>query len=327
MTSRRTVLAGAVGAGAAALLAACGGTTASSGGGKWSFTDDLGRTVTLPKRPTRIAGLTDVVSSLWAYGIAPAAAFGYMAMKDDSSFAGRDLSTVKEVGRTYGEIDLEALAAARPELIVTNAYPVDRKGTVDTKQALYGFADKTQEDKVRRIAPIVAITMWGTADTVVGRVNDLALALGVPRARLDGYRKEFDAAGRKLAAAGRSGLRVMAEAAYADKGLYLVRPADDPALSYYAKLGVTLPDPGGSAYYWQTATWEQVDRYRNVDVWLNSARAMGSADLLKQPTFAALPAAKAGQIHPWNSQNMDYVHLAATMTQLAGWLDKSHKTT
>jgi ABC-type Fe3+-hydroxamate transport system substrate-binding protein len=31
---------------------------------------------------------------------------------------------VTQLGKAYGEINLEALAAARPDLIVTNAYPV-----------------------------------------------------------------------------------------------------------------------------------------------------------------------------------------------------------
>lgn len=326
MTSRRTVLAGALGAGATALLAACGTDAAPSSGGAWSFTDDTGRKVALGSRPTRVAGLTDLVSSLWAYGIAPVAAFGYTAMADDSSFAGRDLTKVSEVGRTYGEIDLEALAAARPQLIVTHVYPEASGTTLTGKEILYGFADATQIEKVRRIAPIVAIKMAGTADAVIGRTNALARALGVPAARLDGYRKDFEAAGRKLTAAARRGLTVMAEAAYADKGLYVAKAPDDPSLSYYAKLGVTFHDPGGSAYYWQTVPWEQVDRH-SVDVVLNSTRAMGTAELLKQPTFAALPVAKANQIHPWNFQNQDYVAQARNMTDLAGWLDGSRTLT
>src|SRR5262245_15764012 len=94
------------------VLAACGG--APSGGtaaqdAEWSFTDDTGTTVRLPERPTKIAGLTDATVSLWNYGIKPVAVFGFTSMKADSSFDGKDLSGVAEVGRTYGEIDLEAL--------------------------------------------------------------------------------------------------------------------------------------------------------------------------------------------------------------------------
>ncbi|HEY3504593.1 MAG TPA: hypothetical protein VGN37_17645 [Actinocatenispora sp.] len=54
---------------------------------------------------------------------------------------------------------------------------------------------------------------------------------------------------------------------------------------------------------------------------------LGARDPLKQPTFAALPVAKARQIHHWNFQNQDYVAQARTMTDLAGWLDRSRTLT
>lgn len=325
---RRGLLGGALGAGAAAVLAACGSGSTATSGGPWTFQDDTGLTVRRPKRPTRIAGLTDAISSLWAYGITPVAAFGYTAMKDDSSFAGRDLAGVEEVGRTYGEIDVEALAATRPDLVVTHVYPSSSGTRLTGKEVLYGFADQTQVESVRRIAPIVAIEMAGTADRVVARINDLAAALGVDfgSARLEQAKAAYDQAGRRLTAAAKKGLTVMAEAAYADKGVYIAKAPDDPSLSYYAKLGVSFPDPGGSAYYWQTATWERLDRYR-TDVILNSTRAMAVPELSKQPTFAALPAARAGQVFPWNAQNMDYVAQARTMNDLAGWLERGRKVT
>jgi iron complex transport system substrate-binding protein len=325
---RRGLLAGALGAGAAAALAACGSGSTATSTGPWEFTDDTGLTVRRPKRPTRIAGLTDAISSLWAYGIRPVAAFGYTAMKDDSSFQGRDLSAVKEVGRTYGEIDVESLAATRPDLIVTHVYPGSSGTRLTGKEVLYGFADQTQVDSVRRIAPIVAIEMAGTADRVVARVNDLAAALGADfgSPKLKKAKAAYDKAARRLTTASKKGLTVMAEAAYPDKGLYLAKAPDDPSLSYYAKLGVSFPDPGGSAYYWQAATWEQLDRHR-TDVVLNSTRAMAVPELSKQPTFAALPAARAGQVFPWNFQNMDYVAQARDMDDLAGWLERSRKVT
>lgn len=70
----------------------------------------------------------------------------------------------------------------------------------------------------------------------------------------------------------------------------------------------------------------EVSQYK-TDVVLNSTRAMGVAELRRQPTFAELPAARAGQIFPWNSQNMDYVAQAHNMDALAGWLEQSGKVT
>ena len=122
MHRTRGRLGGAVLAQAAALtvaavlsLAACGGddapaTPAADSG--WAFTDDLGKTVTLDEAPTRIAGLNDVLSSLWNYGLPPVASFGQISIADDVAFTGRDLSVVAVVGIAYGDIDYVVMAAA-----------------------------------------------------------------------------------------------------------------------------------------------------------------------------------------------------------------------
>jgi iron complex transport system substrate-binding protein len=99
---------------AAGSLAGCGGstddaTTAADTGGK--FTDDLGTTVRLDEAPTRVAGLNDVLSSLWNYGIEPVASFGQTSVADDVAFEGEDLSGVEVVGTTYGQIAWRGSAA------------------------------------------------------------------------------------------------------------------------------------------------------------------------------------------------------------------------
>jgi iron complex transport system substrate-binding protein len=326
---RRRALA-TLAAGVAATVAACGTgspsapETGSSPGG-WSFTDDTGRKVTSPSRPTRIAGFSDAVASLWNYGIEPVAVFGYKALTDDPSFRGKDLSGVAEVGRAYGQIDIESLAAAAPDLIVTHVYP-SGSGALTGNEVLYGFANQSQVDTVRRIAPIVAIAMTGTADKVAHRTRQLAESLGVDFStpRLRQAQQDYEDAGKRLAAASKKNLTVMAEAAYASKGVYIAKAPDDPSLSYYAELGVTFLDPGGDEYYWHTASWEQLGTYRS-DVILNSTRAMSVPEAMRQPTFAALPAAAAHQVFPWKSQTMDYFALAKNLNGLAAHLQHSRR--
>ena len=97
-----TLVAGLVGTLA---LAGCGGgdgPVAAAVDTGWTFTDDLGNTVTLDERPARIAGLNDVLSSLWNYGLPPVASFGQTSIADDVAFAGRDLSGVAVVGTAPG---------------------------------------------------------------------------------------------------------------------------------------------------------------------------------------------------------------------------------
>ncbi|GHF29666.1 ABC transporter substrate-binding protein [Amycolatopsis deserti] len=323
-TTRRTFLTGSLAVATTGVLAACGssGSDSATSGGAWSFTDDLGAKVDLDARPTRIAGLNDAIASLWNYGVTPVASFGYTGLADDVNFRGRDLSQVKEVGRTYGEIDIEALAAAKPDLILTHAYPVDSAGTIDTAQPLYGFKDVTQQKAVAEIAPIIALKMAGSATNVVGRTVDLAKALGTePPADA---KQAYETARTRFQAATAKGLTVMAIAAYPGDGVYICKAVDDPALRSYTELGLTYPDPGGSKYYWEQVSWENIGKYP-TDVVLYSLRAMDKDTLLQQATFARMPAAAAGQVFPWEFSSMDYVAQARTLNNLAANLEASRK--
>jgi len=315
----------------AATLAGCGedADPASSSAASWTFTDDVGRTVTSDERPTRVAGLNDVVSSLWNYGIEPVATFGQTAAADDVQFEGRDLAGVAQVGASYGQIDLEQLAAARPDVIVTSVYPTDSAGTLDADGPLYGFESVAQQEQVADIAPIIAIAWKGSAADVIERTADLADALG---ADLDGeqvtaMRTEYERASAALTTAAASGLTVLPVAAYPAEGFYMAKAADDPSLRLYRDLGVQFVDPGGSTYFWETAGWEAVPRYRS-DVLLYSLRgAMTPEQMQTQPTYRLLPAAQAGQVHPWEYVGMDYRAQAAYMEKLAGWLSTDRTVT
>jgi iron complex transport system substrate-binding protein len=99
--SRRRLLAGGVAVVAAATLAACGssdsgGATAAEGSatpsaGPWSYTDDLGQTVTLDKTPVRIAAYGDAGAALWHFGVTPVAIFTWMDPANDTMFDDFDL--------------------------------------------------------------------------------------------------------------------------------------------------------------------------------------------------------------------------------------------
>ncbi|TLW91812.1 ABC transporter substrate-binding protein [Saccharomonospora piscinae] len=330
--SRRAFLGGSLAVGATGLLTACGsgtpedGSGGSDAGGAWSFTDDLGNTVELDARPTRIAGLNDAIASLWNYGIVPVASFGATALADDVNFGGRDTSKVTEVGTTYGQIDVEALAAQRPDLIVAHAYPVDTEGTLDPDKPLFGFNDMEQQRRAGQIAPIVALAMAGPATGVVERTTEFARSLGVTDEVLAGPKQDYEAARQRLRAAAKSGVTVMAVAAYPSDGVHIAKAVDDPALRSYTELGLSYPDPGGSEYFWRSVSWESITDFR-TDVVLYSLRAMDGAEMLEQPTFAQLPAAKAEQVYPWEFSSMDYVAQSRTIDALAANLEQARPVT
>ena len=332
LTKKLSLLLGALLAIAA--LAACGSgagapassAAASPASSSWSYTDDTGATITLDHKPERVAGYADQILSLLSYGVQPVAVFGRVDVKSDPRFAGYDLSQVKIVGNAYGEIDLEALAEAQPDLIVTAVYPSDRKGTIDAKSPFYGLKDLEQQKKVVAIAPVAALKVGGKGLDVIQSNAKLAVALGADQAKVDADKAAFDAAATKLTAAAKdSGLEVTVMYADAD-GIYLVKPEDEPQTQLYKSLGVKLTElkPDGP-YYWDIYSWENAGKVMSGDIILLSAEGYQVDDLKKQATFAKHPALQAGQVFPNAYTSMDYASQAKLMDQLAGWLTQSKK--
>jgi iron complex transport system substrate-binding protein len=305
------------------------GDTAAASGSGWEFTDDLGNSVTLEEAPTRVAGLNDVLSSLWNYGIEPVAAWGQTSIEDDVAFEGKDLSGVEIVGTSYGQIDLEQLAAADPDVIVASVYPTDSEGTIDEESPLYGFESIEQQEQVAEIAPSIGIVWGGSAADVIERTAELAGALG---ADLDGdlvagAREDYEAASAALTEAAAGGVTVLPVYATEGDGWWMAKAPDDPSLHMYEDLGVEFVDPGGEDYFWNAVGWEEVPNHPS-DVLLYSLRfSMGPEEVAAQPTAALLPAVQAGQLYPWKYLGMDYVAQAAYMTELAGWLTEAQKVT
>jgi iron complex transport system substrate-binding protein len=293
----------------------------------WEFTDDLGVTVTLDETPTRVAGLNDVLSSLWNYGIEPVAAWGQTSAEDDVAFEGKDLDDVAIVGTSYGQIDLEALAAADPDLIVASVYPTDSEGTLDPESPMYGFESIEQQEQIAQIAPVIGIAWRGSAADVIERTAELAESLGADfgSAELAEMREEYEAASAELTAAAESGVTVLPVYATEADGWWMAKAPDDPSLHLYQDLGVQFVDPGGDGYFWESVGWEQVPDYPS-DVLLYSLRfSMTPEEIAAQPTAALLPAVQAEQMHPWKYLGMDYRAQAAYMTELAGWLAEAEK--
>jgi iron complex transport system substrate-binding protein len=330
-TSRR-LTGGILALGLAAGVSACGtdaATDTAAAESGWEFTDDLGTTIALDEVPTRVAGLNDVLSSLWNYGIEPVASWGQTSIEDDVAFEGKDLSGVEIVGTSYGQIDLEALAAADPDVIVASVYPTDSEGTLDPDAPFYGFESIEQQEQVAQIAPIIGIAWRGSAAEVIERTVELAGSLGmdVDGGEVAQLREQYDAAAAELTEAAASGVSVLPVFATAADGWWMAKAADDPSLHLYQDLGVTFVDPGGQDYFWNSVGWEEVPNHPS-DVILYSLRfSMSPEEIAAQPTAALLPAVQAGQLYPWKYLGMDYVAQAGYMTELADRLNEAQKVT
>jgi len=303
--------------------------SAGSGAGgdaEWSFTDDTGTTVTLDHRPERVASFSDYAVGLLSTGIDPVAIFGRFDVASDERFDGYDIADTPVVGNSYGEIDLEALAEAAPDLIVTGIYPTDREGTLDLEGPYYAFADVEQQEQIEKIAPVVAIEVGGKGIDVIESTNRLAEALGADPETIAAAKESYDTAAADLtAAAEETGLEVTQMYADAD-GVYVVKPKDEPETELYGELGVDFTDanPGGD-YYWDIYSWENAAQMMTGDVLLVNVEGYQEADLLAQPTFASHPALVAGQVHSWNGAALDYASQAAHMEELTQVLRESKK--
>jgi len=198
-----------------------------------------------------------------------------------------------------------------------------------SRRLLYGFESIEQQEQIGKIAPIIAVAWSGSAAAVIERTAELAEALGadMESEEVRAAKADFETASTALTDAAAGGLTVLPVAAYADEGFYMAKAEDEPSLRMYSELGVQFVDPGGEEYYWQTAGWEDVPQYPS-DIILYSLRgALTPEQMAEQPTYELLPAAQAGQVHPWKYIGMDYAAQAAYMEELAGWLRGSQDVT
>ena len=144
-----------------------------AGGGAWSFTDDLGVTIELPAMPERVVAYIPIAASLWDFGVRPVGVYGTTLRADGKReiYTGDvDLDEVVSLGEVYGEIDMEALVALQPDLIVFDVYTSE----VD----VWGVPAEAIA-QIEEIAPILGISfVERPVSETISRIEELAGALG-----------------------------------------------------------------------------------------------------------------------------------------------------
>jgi iron complex transport system substrate-binding protein len=189
-----------------ALLAGCGGASTSGGDGDgWTFTDDLGVTVRLDEAPKRIVAQVSAAATLWDYGVRPVGVFGPQRRADgtrESVIGDVDLDMVKSVGgEEFGQFNVEALAALKPDLIVTVTYEPSLEAA---RYDPYWYVPAESQDEIQAVAPIVAIGITGDPlDKTLARFSELAEALGadLDEPEIAAEKDRFDASSKALTTA------------------------------------------------------------------------------------------------------------------------------
>ncbi|MCI4066698.1 ABC transporter substrate-binding protein [Micromonospora sp. R77] len=320
--SRRGLLAAGGASTVAALLAGCSrrGPTERAAAGSWEFVDDRGEKVTAARRPNRIVAFTGVAAALIDFGLDAqiVGVFGETRRADGSAepqAGDLDVEAVELLGNAWGQFDLEKYAALRPDLLVTHRYDPG---------ALWYVPDESRA-KILPLAPTVAVTTARVPMTrPIEQYARLAAALGAdPAARkVTEARTRFAAAAGAVRQAVRAnpGIRVLAASGSPDL-CYVSNPKVSTDLMYFAELGVDLVVPTKLAQgdYFEALSWENADRFPADLILLdNRGTALQPKDLAGKPTWAGLPAVRAGQVTGWDAvPRFSYAGAAPLLENLA----------
>ncbi|MFE5301324.1 ABC transporter substrate-binding protein [Streptomyces sp. NPDC056632] len=337
--TRRGLLAagGALGLGAA--LAACGSDTKGGGdstkagdkGGPWKFTDDRGTAVQAKSVPKNIVAFTGTAAALKDFGIEVKGVFGPTTVKDpktgaetaDVQAGDLDVKKVEIIGNVWGEFKIEEYLKLQPELLITDMW---EKGDL-------WYVPAEQKDKILKIAPSVAL--WAadkSMPAVLQRHADLAASLGadVQTARIKADKARFEAAAERVrkAAQGKKDIKVLIGSGSPDL-FYVSTPARPTDTLYFKELGVNVITPAklDQGGWFEGLSWENVGKYQADIIMLDNRTSALQPEALKaKPTWAALPAVKAGQVIPRVTEPLySYAKCAPLLEDLAKALENAKK--
>ncbi|MEU3447357.1 ABC transporter substrate-binding protein [Streptomyces thermolilacinus] len=334
--TRRGLLAtgGALGLGAA--LAACGGKDKAAekpggeGGaakaGPWKFTDDRGVVAEAKSTPKNIVAFTGMAAALHDFGVEVKGVFGPTKTADgkpDVQAGDLDINKVKIIGNVWGEFNLEEYIKLQPEVLITDMWE---------KDALWYVPDESK-DKILKLAPSVAL--WAADQSmpkVIQRHVELAESLGgdVKSKKVTDSKARFEAAAARLRAAAKAKpeIKVLIGSASADL-FYVSTPVRPTDTLYFKELGVNLVVPGklDQGGWFEGLSWENVDKYKaDIIMMDNRTSAIQPKDLASKPTWAQLPAVKAGQVIPRVTEPIySYEKCAPLLEDLAKAIENAKK--
>ncbi|MET7335216.1 ABC transporter substrate-binding protein [Nonomuraea sp. NPDC005650] len=330
---RRGFLASAAGLAAALTLAACGGETAATGASaapagsaaatsgaaqSWTFTDDRGKKIEQPKTPSRIVAQVGAAAALWDFGVRPVAVFGPHKLKDgakDPQVGNVDITKVQGLGNVWDEFNVEQYIALQPDLLVSSMYI---KGTL-------WYVPEKSKDTIEQVAPTAGVMLTGrSASQVIGKYEELAKSLGADMQGVPEAKARMEAATKELAQF--KNLKILMMSGGPD-AMWVVNPPEYPDIVHLMDAGLDVVKPAkvDEGGFFQTLSWENADEY-DADVILYDTRtqSLKPEEMLKKPTFAKLPAVKAGQLYPWNAEApYSYQGYAAFLEGLVANLKKA----
>ena len=265
---------------------------------EWTYADGGGKTVTLPEAPKRIVAHANVAAGLIPLGIRPVGIYVDGPVKDDPSLRGLDLTGIEILGEAWGEIDIEKLAAAQPDIIIAEYWPLEKAYSGMESGAADGSL-------IEQIAPVAGPIQGNSTEALIKDYEALATLLGSdlsdPAIAADKAKFEASKAAFQAAVKAKPGLDVLAVWAGTD-ALYVASAAGAAELSDFVAWGLDVisPEVADDRGYWETVSWETVDKYQ-PDLVLVDDRAGPAtrATAEGQPTWKTIRAVEKGQVGDW----------------------------
>ncbi|MEV6394856.1 ABC transporter substrate-binding protein [Streptomyces sp. NPDC051907] len=332
--TRRGVLAAGSALGLGAALAACGKdddkggadkSAAKKSSGPWSFTDDRSTKVSLKAVPTNIVAFVGTAAALHDYGVSVKGVFGPTKTKDgkpDVQAGDLDVDKVEIIGNAYGEFKIEKYAALAPDLLVTNMWAKDDPWYVPPQS----------KDKIMKIAP--SVLLWAAETSMqkaLERHAELAASLGgdVKSKKAVDAKARFEKAAARLRAAAKSkpDVKVLIGSGSAEL-FYVSVPKMSADTLYFQELGVKFVEPKANAQgFFEELSWENAGKYdADIIILDNRTGTLQPKDLASKPTWAKLPAVKAGQVFPRVTEPIySYDKCAPILEDLAKAIENAKK--
>lgn len=271
-----------------------------------------GLTVELDRPVERIAMDFYSAAALAPYGIKPVAVYGFG--QNESPGKSFDQTGVEVVG-TDMDLDLEALAATNPDIIIAYGN--------DDGDGWTWWEDKLK-DQVAALVPFVPVKLsGGTPDSMFAQYAAIAKALGkdTETGQIADQRKEFEAARQRI------------RDVVADKDWLTVLLANFSSdIVYTAKeLGIAkmLADDGvqlvgaesGQDSSWAEVSWEMISNYPADVMLIHDA----STDYEDSPVFKRLLPVKHDQLGAWDDKRAyTYDGYAEWLGELADLLESAN---
>lgn len=287
----------------------------------WSYTDGTGQTVTLDHVPTRIVMHANTAAGLIPLGIRPIAIYADTPVAEDKSLQGLDLTGIAIVGEAWGQIDIEKVAALKPDLFLAEWWPLDK--------AFSGLeaGNGSTNQQILKLAPITGPTQGDSIVKLIGDYGVLAKSLGAklddPQVVADKAAFETSLVKFKAAVAEKPNLTALPVWAGTD-GLYVAATAGASELMDFASWGLKLitPEVADDRGYWETLSWEQADKYQ-PDLVLVDNRSDATIETARaQPMWTSIKAVAAGQVTDWPAFWLrNYKAYAAALDKLTAAID------